>query len=166
MKDRISQKAKIFRRNISPVREIMNFADPKYIKSLGLDPLHRSLPPAKVQHHQVQNHETVFVQVTVGFLEFGPHSPRMSHLGLRLPMGPLHVTQSEEKACPDYMERKYRPVVSGPQSHRTLHMDNSKVIHNRYCVDKRYTWCGLLPFDTRNLMGKHTAADPLVYPNG
>ena len=38
MKDKISKKAKIFRRNISPVREIMNFADPKYIKSLGLNP--------------------------------------------------------------------------------------------------------------------------------
>ena len=38
MKNRISNKAKKFRRNISPVREIMNFADPSYIKSLDLDP--------------------------------------------------------------------------------------------------------------------------------
>ena len=38
MRDRISNKAKKFRRNISPVREIMNFANPSYIRSLGLDP--------------------------------------------------------------------------------------------------------------------------------
>jgi aspartate/methionine/tyrosine aminotransferase len=38
MKPQISHKAKKFKRTISPVRQIMSFADPKYIKNLGIDP--------------------------------------------------------------------------------------------------------------------------------
>jgi len=38
MKNRLSKKAVKFRKTISPVREIMNFADPDFIKKLGLDP--------------------------------------------------------------------------------------------------------------------------------
>jgi aspartate/methionine/tyrosine aminotransferase len=38
MKDRISRKAATYKRRVSPVREIMNFADPRHIQSLGLDP--------------------------------------------------------------------------------------------------------------------------------
>lgn len=38
MKARLSTKAKLFRRSISPVRQIMSFADPTYIRGLGLNP--------------------------------------------------------------------------------------------------------------------------------
>lgn len=38
MIDRISEKAKKFRRTISPVREIMSYANPDYIRSIGIDP--------------------------------------------------------------------------------------------------------------------------------
>jgi len=38
MKPLLSNKAVSFRRNISPVREIMNYASPAYFKRLGLDP--------------------------------------------------------------------------------------------------------------------------------
>jgi aspartate aminotransferase len=38
MKERLSKKAIQYKRKISPVREIMNFADPSFIKGLGLDP--------------------------------------------------------------------------------------------------------------------------------
>ena len=34
----ISKKAKQFKRNISPVREIMNYANPDYIRKLGINP--------------------------------------------------------------------------------------------------------------------------------
>jgi aspartate/methionine/tyrosine aminotransferase len=39
MKERLSKKAIKFKRTISPVREIMNFADHGFIKKLGLDPV-------------------------------------------------------------------------------------------------------------------------------
>ena len=38
MKPKISQKAAKFRRSISPVRQIMNYANPDYIKSIGINP--------------------------------------------------------------------------------------------------------------------------------
>ena len=38
MKPQISIKAKKFKRSISPVRQIMSFADPKYIKKMGIEP--------------------------------------------------------------------------------------------------------------------------------
>ena len=38
MKPQISFKARKFKRSISPVRQIMSFADPKYIKNLGIEP--------------------------------------------------------------------------------------------------------------------------------
>lgn len=38
MKPLLSKKAVSFKRNISPVREIMNYASPAYFKQLGLDP--------------------------------------------------------------------------------------------------------------------------------
>ena len=39
MLDKISEKAKKFRRTVSPVREIMSYADPDYIRAIGLDPV-------------------------------------------------------------------------------------------------------------------------------
>lgn len=38
MKPRISTKAKTFERSISPVRQIMNYADSQYVRSLGIRP--------------------------------------------------------------------------------------------------------------------------------
>ena len=38
MKPKISAKANKFKRSISPVRQIMSYADPNYIKSIGINP--------------------------------------------------------------------------------------------------------------------------------
>ena len=38
MKPKISKKAKKFKRSISPVRQIMSYADPNHIKSIGIKP--------------------------------------------------------------------------------------------------------------------------------
>src|SRR3989344_3599867 len=38
MKPKLSNKATIFRKNISPVRQIMSYASPSYFNKIGLDP--------------------------------------------------------------------------------------------------------------------------------
>ena len=36
--DRLSKKVKTLRRKPSPIKEIMNYGDPEYIKKFGVDP--------------------------------------------------------------------------------------------------------------------------------
>ena len=87
MKDRISHKAKLFRRNISPVREIMNFADPKYIKSLGLDPEDLiSFAGGWVNHDAPDELRKAYVEITNDvslFHESGGYSPTLGRVDFK-----------------------------------------------------------------------------------
>ena len=81
MKPNISQKAQKFKRNISPVREIMSFADPNYLKKINVDPSQLiSFAGGWVNHEAPENLVTAYKDVVMDKLAFhksGGYSPTL-----------------------------------------------------------------------------------------
>ena len=81
MKPDISQKAQKFKRNISPVREIMSFADPGYLKKIGVDPSQLiSFAGGWVNHDAPDNLITAYKEIISDkslFHKSGGYSPTL-----------------------------------------------------------------------------------------
>ena len=62
---KISKKASMFMRKASPVKEIMNFADPEYIRKLGVNPNNLiSFAGGWVNHNAPENLRKAYVDIT------------------------------------------------------------------------------------------------------
>lgn len=60
----LSDKAIRFRRNISPVRQIMSFAEPGYLKEIGVDPANLiSFAGGWVNHHAPETYRTAYKEI-------------------------------------------------------------------------------------------------------
>jgi aspartate/methionine/tyrosine aminotransferase len=77
----ISKKAIMFMRKASPVKEIMNFADPEYIRKLGVNPNNLiSFAGGWVNHNAPENLRKAYVDITSDPKQFhssGAYSPTL-----------------------------------------------------------------------------------------
>jgi aspartate/methionine/tyrosine aminotransferase len=81
--EKISKKASMFMRKASPVKEIMNFADPEYIKKLGVNPNNLiSFAGGWVNHNAPENLRKAYVDITSDPKQFhssGAYSPTLGN---------------------------------------------------------------------------------------
>ncbi|MHA1747377.1 MAG: pyridoxal phosphate-dependent aminotransferase [Promethearchaeota archaeon] len=84
MKPRISNKANKFKRSISPVRQIMSFADPNYIKNIGVNPEDLiSYAGGWVNHsapEDLRNSYKEIAEDTILFHKSGGYSPTLGNV--------------------------------------------------------------------------------------
>jgi aspartate/methionine/tyrosine aminotransferase len=80
---KISKKASMFMRKASPVKEIMNFADPEYIRKLGVNPDNLiSFAGGWVNHNAPENLRKAYVDITSDPKQFhssGAYSPTLGN---------------------------------------------------------------------------------------
>ena len=87
MLDKISEKAKKFRRTISPVREIMSYADPDYIRAIGLDPVDLiSFAGGWVNHRAPKELREAYVEISLDndlFHKSGGYPPTLGDIDFK-----------------------------------------------------------------------------------
>ena len=87
MKPRISKKAKTFKRSISPVRQIMSYADPNHIRSIGIKPEDLiSFAGGWVNHKAPKELQKAYEEIAVNddlFHKSGSYPPTLGDLDFK-----------------------------------------------------------------------------------
>ena len=84
MKPKLSAKANKFKKSISPVRQIMSYADPNYVKSIGINPEDLiSFAGGWVNHKAPKELQKAYEEITVNnelFHKSGGYPPTLGNL--------------------------------------------------------------------------------------
>ena len=87
MKPNISKKAKTFKRSISPVRQIMSYADPSHIRSIGIKPEDLiSFAGGWVNHKAPKELQKAYEEIAVNddlFHKSGSYPPTLGDLDFK-----------------------------------------------------------------------------------